>query len=330
MKFHISGKIGVPVGIVILIVGGIVFASAFGHFEESEDPSNWMSEPSSEIIKEFIDEDEDGSAGWYIMIQGDYLADENNDNVTDACEGLNLTITDSSGNDVMESAGTVYCEMDEKYHMIHALDKEHVNQERHSQSDDDESYEEWIIVGIFCDTDDDAGMNGYYETSRNEDGEESEKLVQTDEYDRCRIGEEYTISSQNSSTEMVLFDRGAQAVKEGEGIFALCCGICWIICSLAIIVTTVISGFAMNPGNSAFTTMELGGASPAPVSGEGTTVPGGTPSAVFGAGPTVQPMAVPLAEESKVEPAESSADDLKKKFLAAASKITESEEPEKE
>ena len=86
----------------------------------------------------------------------------------------------------------------------------------------------------------------------------------------------------------------------------------------------------MNPGNSAFTTMELGGASPAPVSGEGTTVPGGTPGAVFGAGPTVQPMAVPLAEESKVEPAESSADDLKKKFLAAASKITESEEPEKE
>jgi hypothetical protein len=41
-------------------------------------------------------------------------------------------------------------------------------------------------------------------------------------------------------------------------------------------------------------------------------------------------MAVPLAEESGDEPVESSADALKKQFLAAADKITESEEPEKE
>ena len=76
--------------------------------------------------------------------------------------------------------------------------------------------------------------------------------------------------------------------------------------------------------------MELGGASPAPVSGEGTTVPGASPGAVFGAGPAIQPSPVPLAEESDDEPVESSADALKKQFLAAADKITESEEPEKE
>ena len=86
----------------------------------------------------------------------------------------------------------------------------------------------------------------------------------------------------------------------------------------------------MNPGNSAFTTMELGGASPVPVSGEGTAIPGTTQGAAFGAGPAVQPSPVPLAEESKEEPVESSSDLLKKQFLAAAGEITESEEPEKE
>ena len=76
--------------------------------------------------------------------------------------------------------------------------------------------------------------------------------------------------------------------------------------------------------------MELGGASPAPVSGEGAAVPGTTSGAVFGAGPAIQPAPVPLAEESGDAPVESTADALKKQFLAAADKITESEEPEKE
>ena len=86
----------------------------------------------------------------------------------------------------------------------------------------------------------------------------------------------------------------------------------------------------MNPGTSALATMELSGASPAPVSGEGTPLPGTTQGSVFGAGPAAEPMVVPLAEESGDEPVESSADALKKQFLAAADKITESEEPEKE
>ena len=113
MKFHISGKIGVPVGIVILIIGGFVFASAFGTFEETGDPANWMSEPSSEITKEFTDDDDGGSAGWYIMIQGEYFVDENQDNITDACDNLNLTIIDSQGNDMNSTAGNVYCELND-------------------------------------------------------------------------------------------------------------------------------------------------------------------------------------------------------------------------
>ena len=35
MAFHISGKIGVPVGIVLLIIGAVILVSAIGHFEEA-------------------------------------------------------------------------------------------------------------------------------------------------------------------------------------------------------------------------------------------------------------------------------------------------------
>ncbi len=69
MAFHISGKIGVPVGIVMLIIGAIILVSAIGHFEEAEEIETFTSEPGTEFGKECIDEDKSGSAGWYLMIQ---------------------------------------------------------------------------------------------------------------------------------------------------------------------------------------------------------------------------------------------------------------------
>jgi len=315
MKFHISGKIGIPIGIVLLIIGAILLVGAFDSFEQAEDIETFMSEPGTEFVQEFIDEGEDGSAGWYLMIEGEYFVDNNDDNITDACDGLNITIVDSQGNDMVSTSGTIYCEFNDNRKMA-GLDKSNVD-----------FNDGWMIVGIICDTRDDAEMNGYWETTNAEDGSESEKWVETSESDRCVIGEKYTISS---NQDMILFDRHTQEELEEEGFWELICGICCACLALILVVVSVISGFALNPSNSAFTTMELGGASPAPVSGEGTTVPGATPGAVFGAGPATQPSPVPLAEESEDEPVESTADALKKQFLAAADKITESEEPEKE
>jgi len=315
MKFHISGKIGIPIGIVLLIIGAILLVGAFDSFEQAEDIETFMSEPGTEFVQEFIDEGEDGSAGWYLMIEGEYFVDNNDDNITDACDGLNITIVDSQGNDMVSTSGTIYCEFNDNRKMAD-LDKSNVD-----------FNDGWMIVGIICDTRDDAEMNGYWETTNAEDGSESEKWVETSESDRCVIGEKYTISS---NQDMILFDRHTQEELEEEGFWELICGICCACLALILVVVSVISGFALNPSNSAFTTMELGGASPAPVSGEGTTVPGATPGAVFGAGPATQPSPVPLAEESEDEPVESTADALKKQFLAAADKITESEEPEKE
>ena len=218
---HISGKIGIPVGIVMLIIGGMIAASSFGTWEEAGKVENFMSEPSTEIILEYLDEDGEGSAGWYLMIQAEYSVDNNDDDIVDACEGLNVTITDSKGNSInstnMSSTyGNIYCGLDDNMKMA-GLDKLHVD-----------FNDGWMVVGIVCDTLDNAEMNGYWETSRNENGEEGEVWVQTGENDRCQIGEKYTISS---NQEMILFDRDAQAGLEVRGLLELCGGLCCAICS---------------------------------------------------------------------------------------------------
>jgi len=317
MKFHISGKIGVPVGIVLLIIGVLIAVSAIEMWEKSDDIETFMSEPGTEFVQEFIDEGEDGSAGWYLMIQGEYFVDNNDDNITDACDGLNITITDSQGNDMNSTSGTIYCELDDNRKLA-GQDEKNVD-----------INDGWMIVGIVCDTLDNAEMNGYW-YSWSESGETKTTWTQTSENDRCSIGEKYTISS---NQEMILFDRHTQEELEEEGLWTLICGLCCACLALILVVVSVISGFSMNPGTSAFTTMELGGASPVPVSGEGdgSTVPGTTPGAIFGAGPPAQPMAVPLAEESNEDTIESSADALKKQFLAgAAEQVSDSSDPDKE
>ncbi|MED6297823.1 MAG: hypothetical protein VX828_05940, partial [Candidatus Thermoplasmatota archaeon] len=98
----------------MLIIGGLVAASAFSTWEEAGDIQTFMSDSSAEISQEFTDDDGEGSAGWYLMIQGEYFVDNNDNNITDACEGLNITITDLQGNDMNSTAGTIYCELDGK------------------------------------------------------------------------------------------------------------------------------------------------------------------------------------------------------------------------
>ena len=319
---HISGKIGIPVGIVMLIIGGMIAASSFSTWEEAEKIENFMSEPSTEIVLEYIDEDEAGSAGWYVMIGWEYLIDSDNDGIIDACEddGWNITITDSQGNDMNSTAGNIYCGIDDNGKMAE-LDKSHVDIK-----------DGWMIIGIVCDTLDDAGMNGYWETSRNENGEEGEVWVQTGENDRCQIGEKYTISS---NQPMILFDRDAQAGLEVRGFFELCGGLCCAICSLIFLIGAVISGFVMKPAPQMMMPIGTGGgvvggvAPTVPVDSTATSssVPG---TAVFGAGPTANADAIesetPSAEESF-----SAADSLKQQFLAgAAERVEENNAPEKE
>ena len=50
----------------------------------------------------------EGSAGWYLMIQAEYSVDNNDDDTVDACDGLNITITDSKGNDMNSTLSDTY------------------------------------------------------------------------------------------------------------------------------------------------------------------------------------------------------------------------------
>ncbi len=294
---HISGKIMIPVGIVMLLLGVGITVSAFSIFEEAENIEDFMTEPSTEITKKFTDDDDAGSAGWYIMIQGDYFVDNNENGTLDACEGFNLAVTDSKGNNVMNMTGNVYCELDGKTEWrMEELDDDNVDPD-----------DEWILVGIFCDTLDDAGMNGHWETSRNENGEEGEVWVETGENDRCKIGEEYTFISHNSTgdnstIEMVLFDRDAQGALEFEGILTLCGGLCCACLALIFTIIGGVAGFAMKPSNSDVMNVQFaGGVSPVPVTDKGTTatVPGTAAPSAFGAGPAVvEKVAETVADES--------------------------------
>ena len=320
---HISGKIGIPVGIVLLIIGGLVAASSIGTWEEAGKIENFMSEPSTEIILEYIDEDEAGSAGWYLMIQAEYSVDNNDDGIVDDCEGLNITITDSKGNninstDMSSTYGNIYCGLDENMKMA-GLDKSHVD-----------INDGWMVVGILCDTLDNAEMNGYWETSRNENGEEGEVWVQTGENDRCEIGEQYIISS---NQEMILFDRDKQAGLEARGILQLCGGICCAICSLIFLILAVISGFAMKPAPQMMMPIGTGGgvvggvAPTVPIDSTATssTVPG---TAVFGAGPIVGSSV--STDDSVNDDSMAAADSLKEMFLAGAAEQVTEDVPDKE
>ena len=320
---HISGKIGIPVGIVMLIIGGLVAASSISTWEEAGKIENFMSEPSTEIILEYVDEDGEGSAGWYLMIQAEYSVDNNGNDIVDDCDGLNITITDSKGNNInstnMSSTyGNIYCGLDDNMKMA-GLDKSHVD-----------FNDGWMIVGIVCDTLDNAEMNGYWETSRNENGEEGEVWVQTGENDRCEIGEKYTISS---GQEMVLFDRDTQAGLEVRGFLELCGGICCVICSLIFLIGAVISGFAMKPAPQMMMPIGTGGgivggvAPTVPIDSTATssTVPG---TAVFGAGPIVDSSVT--TDDSVNDDSMAAADSLKEMFLAGAAEQVTEEVPDKE
>ena len=71
----------VPVSIVMLLLGVGITVSSFGTFDKAEDIETFMTPSVTEggnvsvIVQEFTDEDKDGSAGWYLMIQGEYSVD---------------------------------------------------------------------------------------------------------------------------------------------------------------------------------------------------------------------------------------------------------------
>ena len=106
----------------VLIVGGICMVLAiasFGiagsnwsegvdEFENADGEEAFIKGPDNSFTYTYTDDDGQGSAGWYVMMEGEYGDADGNDR-TDVCENVTFTITDSGGNDVTGEAGHVIC-----------------------------------------------------------------------------------------------------------------------------------------------------------------------------------------------------------------------------
>ena len=97
--------------VIALASFGIAYASGASGIEdvESVNPEEFILGPGTSFSYTYTAEmNEFGAAGWYIMMNGDYL-DDDGDGRTDACQNITFTVTDSQGVDVTEDASEFSC-----------------------------------------------------------------------------------------------------------------------------------------------------------------------------------------------------------------------------
>ena len=177
----------------------------------------------------------------------------------------------------------------------------------------DEKDEEW----------DDLGLIKVGQACNSVVKEDENDTLEVDIPMRCPDGP-YEITA-NSEAQVIYEDE-----MVGEAIGAIILGICGCCCGLITLLLGIGFGFGMMPSRSQAATMQLGGSSPAPIPTDSGSVPGTVQGAIFGAGPAPQ-ASDPPAETSEGESVQSSADALKKQFLAGAEdKVSDASEPEKE
>lgn len=147
---HLSGKILIPLSVVILLAGGGMIWSASSTIEDAR--TNWAIEGSSGEV-ELHDEDGKGELGFAVFIPGEYV-DADGDGQWDACEDLEVNVTAADGTG--ENKYTSYCD--------HGLN----NTERHPYRD----YEDlgMILAGVACGMEDDVRCeDGTYTVEANRD-----------------------------------------------------------------------------------------------------------------------------------------------------------------
>ena len=94
--------------------------------------SDYTEGPATSFTYTLVDEDNLGSSGWYVMIDGDYVDADDNGYVDD-CEGVSFTVTNQAGTDVTESSSTFSCLYTDEYI-------------------DPDSFDGQIVFGYVCDT----------------------------------------------------------------------------------------------------------------------------------------------------------------------------------
>jgi len=196
-------------GLLGFIIGGVAGAS----FEDAlmgASTVDYTSDIGTNGTLVHDDADNAGEAGWYLLIPGDPKADENDNGIMDACEGINFRIADGDGNDASERAARISCSTD-------------LNAKNSNANEPYFDITDHIVVARICHTiADDTG--------------ESEH--------RCVVGESFTITNDAGVNMSVvdldemwipIFEESAGTlVVAGGSFFAGCCSICGGIIALIV------------------------------------------------------------------------------------------------
>jgi len=112
---NVFPKLALGGGVAILILASIGVGIGIGELDElSKKTSDYTSDETTEITKNYTDEDGMGSAGWLIMIEGEYV-DENDNQRVDSCENMTFSVTDEKGNNVTEESSEFTCILDDEW-----------------------------------------------------------------------------------------------------------------------------------------------------------------------------------------------------------------------
>ena len=202
-------------GLLGFVIGGIAAASVEETLENlsTEDYTTDLG-TSGTLVHD--DADGAGEAGWYLLIPGDPKADENNNDIIDACEGIQFFVQDADGDDASERVADISCEHDRK---------------------DGAAYvpyfdiEDHVVVAVICNTlPDDTG----------------------DVRHRCEVGESLTVSN-DGGVNMSVVDLDEMYIPYLEEIIgggllsagsfgAGCCSLCGGIVFLIVGFTRIGGG----------------------------------------------------------------------------------------
>ena len=164
------------------------------------------------------DADGAGEEGWYLLIPGDPEADENGNDIMDACEGITFTITDAEGDDVSDRVARISCSTNAKERGSNAYEPYF-------------DIEDHIIVARIC----------YTIPTEMEEAEH-----------RCEIGESFTVSN-DAGVNMSVVDLDAMyipiideiigvGILSGGSFFAGCCSLCGGVIFLIVGLTRLGGG----------------------------------------------------------------------------------------
>ena len=89
---HISGKIMIPIGIVLIIIAAIIVVT----FDDEEHLQQL--DQDGELTIKLFDEDKEGEIGFSFWIEGEYV-DADDNGLWDDCEAFNASVTGPNGDE---------------------------------------------------------------------------------------------------------------------------------------------------------------------------------------------------------------------------------------